>query len=199
MSKRKAFNFYRSYWDTAKMLSDKDRLAFLDAMFEKQFNGVEPDLKGNALFAWISQKHSIETQIKGYEDKTGQRLQQVENDATKPPYEPPSVGPIEPPSVQEKGKEEEKEEGYITAFNECFSKRFGLTKDRKTQIKKIIQAGYTIEQARQVFKLKLQKWGNDHKMKDYLTPDTLLRFSNFEKYVDEVNNTVELTRPKIVV
>ena len=31
MSKRKAFNFYFSYYDIAKELTDKDRLAFYDA------------------------------------------------------------------------------------------------------------------------------------------------------------------------
>ena len=35
---RKGFNFYRSYWEVANELSDKDRLAFYDALFEKQFN-----------------------------------------------------------------------------------------------------------------------------------------------------------------
>lgn len=197
MSNRKAFNFYRSYWETAKMLSDKDRLAFYDAMFEKQFNGTDPDLKGSALFAWISQKHSIDSQIKGWEDKTGEKLQSADNHTTLPPTE----GPSKPPRQQEEGQEkgEDKDKGYITAFNEFFNKKYGMTKGRISEIKKIVNAGYTIDQAKQVFKFKSEKWGNDPKMKEYLTPDTLLRFSKFEKYIDEVNNNSQPTRPKIYV
>lgn len=118
MSKeRKAFNFYRSYYDTGKMLSDKDRLLFYDALLEKQFNGIDTELKGNALLAWVGQKHSIESQIKGWEDKTGVKLS--DNHATEPPTEGGSEGPTEPPlyppSVQgeEKGKGQEKEKEQL--------------------------------------------------------------------------------------
>lgn len=97
---RKAFNFYRSYYDVAKELSEKDRLLFLWALLEKQFDGKEPKLKGVSNFAYISQKHSIDSQVLGYEKKTKTKLY-----PTEPPTEPPSV----PPSVQEEGKEEGKE------------------------------------------------------------------------------------------
>ncbi len=63
---RKAFNFFHSYYDVAKELNDKDRLAFLDALLKKQFTGQESELSGMAKFAYLSQKHSIDTQIKGY-------------------------------------------------------------------------------------------------------------------------------------
>jgi hypothetical protein len=63
---RKAFNFYRSYFDIANELPDKDRLAFYDALIAYQFTGVKPNLKGMALFAFLSQKHSIENQVVGY-------------------------------------------------------------------------------------------------------------------------------------
>ena len=67
---RKAINFFRSYFEVAKELNDKDRLAFYDALLNKQFENIEPNLKGMANFAYISQKHSIDTQVKGYYDKT---------------------------------------------------------------------------------------------------------------------------------
>jgi len=110
MSKRKAFNFYYSYFDTAKLLSDKERLQFYDAMMERQFYGVDPKgLTGMVNFAWVSQKHSIDAQVKGWEDKMKESLQLSENH----PSQPPSIGPIKPPLQQEKEKEEgqEKEEG----------------------------------------------------------------------------------------
>ena len=60
---RIAFNFYKSYMDVANELSDKDRLAFYDAIVNRQFYGIEPDLKGMAKFAYISQKHNIDAQV----------------------------------------------------------------------------------------------------------------------------------------
>ena len=97
---RKAFNFYRSYWEVANELSEADRLKFYDAVMLKQFTGQEPKLDGMVKFAYLSQKHSIDRQVKGYEDKT------------KDPLVHPSVGGRQggsaAPSVQE--KEEEKEE-----------------------------------------------------------------------------------------
>ena len=62
---RKTFNFYRSYWDVANELNDKDRLAFYDALMRRQFTGVETDLQGIVKFAYLSQKHSIDRQIEG--------------------------------------------------------------------------------------------------------------------------------------
>ena len=51
--KRLLFKFYRSYSDVACELSDKDRLAFYDAIMRKEFLGIEPNLKGSARFAYI--------------------------------------------------------------------------------------------------------------------------------------------------
>ena len=102
---RKGFNFYRSYYEVAKQLSDKDRLEFLWAVIQKQFEGIDPILKSSqANFAYISQKHSIDTQVAGYENKTRQKLT---------PCLPPTEPPCQPPSVQEEEKEEEKEQ-YVS-------------------------------------------------------------------------------------
>ena len=57
---REGFNFYRSYWDVANELNDKDRLAFYDALMKRQFTGIETDLEGMSKFAYLSQKHSID-------------------------------------------------------------------------------------------------------------------------------------------
>ena len=95
---RKAFNFYRSYYDVAKELSKKDREEFLMALLQKQFEGIEPKLEGMAKFAYLSQQHSIDSQVKGYEDKTKEKLTPIEGG---------SVGGTEGGSVQEKEKEKE--------------------------------------------------------------------------------------------
>jgi len=100
---RKAFNFYRSYYDVAKELSDKDRALFLWALLQKQFDGVEPKLTGMSNFAYISQKHNIDAQVLGYEAKTKQKIE---------PLQGGSVGGLVGGLGQgeEKGKVKEKEE-----------------------------------------------------------------------------------------
>lgn len=102
---RKAINFFRSYFEVAKELNDKDRLAFYDALLNKQFENIEPNLKGMANFAYISQKHSIDAQVKGYFDKT--------KDEQFNPNQPPKVAPTQPPYLQEKGQEKEQEKGEV--------------------------------------------------------------------------------------
>jgi hypothetical protein len=100
---RQGFNFYVSYYEVAKELSEKDRLKFLWAILEREFEGIEPNLEGMAKFAYLSQKHSIDKQVKGYEDKTGEKLTPTQG-CTEGGTEGGSVGP----SVQEKEKEKEK-------------------------------------------------------------------------------------------
>lgn len=101
---RKAFNFYRSYYDVARELSDKDRAAFLWAICQRQFEGVETELNGLAKIAYISQKHNIDSQVFGYENKTNTRLTPTEGGS-----QGGSIAPTEGGSVQEKEKEEVKE------------------------------------------------------------------------------------------
>lgn len=114
---RKAINFFRSYYDVAKELSDKDRLAFYDAILKKQFENIDSNLTGMANFAYVSQKHSITSQIKGYYDKT--------KDEKFNPIAPPTVGATEPPiqqvQVQGEGQEEVQEQLVNIAFSEFWN------------------------------------------------------------------------------
>jgi len=95
---RKGFNFYRSYWEVANELSDKDRLAFYDALLKKQFTNEETDLNGMVKFTYLSQKHSIDKQIHGYVNKVNQLH------PTEDPWQGGCVGPTKDPSQQEKEK-----------------------------------------------------------------------------------------------
>ena len=64
---RKAFNFYKSYYDVVLELPENDRLPFLMAILTMQFEGVEPtNLSGVAKIAFLGQKHSIIKQIEGF-------------------------------------------------------------------------------------------------------------------------------------
>ena len=108
---RKGFNFYRSYFDVAMELPDKDRLAFYDALAKRQFLGEEPTLTGMAKLAYISQKYVIDAQVKGWEDKTGTSLKVVEKQEVNTPCQGGcqggTCGGSYAPSVQEKEKEKE--------------------------------------------------------------------------------------------
>lgn len=106
-SNRTLFKFYRSYFEVGQELSDADRLAFYDALFNRQFYGVEPNLKGISKLAYISQKHSIDAQIKGWEEKTKTKLLD--------PIIGGTVGGMQGGSIQvkEEVKEKEKEEEKV--------------------------------------------------------------------------------------
>ncbi len=101
---RKAFNFYRSYYSVAMELDDDNFNSFMKALLQKQFEGIEPNLTGMAKFAYISQEHAINSQVEGYENKTGKKLNTTEGGT-----EGGIVGGTEGGSVQEKEKEKEKE------------------------------------------------------------------------------------------
>jgi len=129
LTKRKGFNFYRSYYDVYNELENiDDKIAFIDALLDRQFQGVKPTvLKGMAKFAYISQTDSIDAQVKGFEFKTGIILE-AKTDEIHPPAvgvsAPPPVGVkniSNTPSLQEKGKEKGKEKEkdiYIPSFDE---------------------------------------------------------------------------------
>lgn len=110
-TKRKAFNFLRSYFDVLNELEkDEDRLEFLLAIINKQFLNEDPvELGFVSNLCYESQRHQIETSVKGYEDKTGDKLGETpDSEELKGGSQGPSVGGTQAPSVQE--EEEEKEE-----------------------------------------------------------------------------------------
>jgi hypothetical protein len=111
MKNRKAFNFYRSYYDLVVELPDEQKVQFLMAILNKQFLDIEPQLDGLVGLLYKSQKHSIDAQVNGYKNKKGMSL--TTNTPSVPPYVPPTEGPTQPPSVQEKEKGEEKEKEQV--------------------------------------------------------------------------------------
>ena len=71
LKNRKQFKFYRSYFDIISELeNDTDKLNYLLSILEFQFNGIEIPLQGMAKFAFKSQKHSLDRQLKGFIDAT---------------------------------------------------------------------------------------------------------------------------------
>jgi hypothetical protein len=191
---RQAFKFYRSYWDVANELNDKDRLAFYDALLKRQFTGEETELNGMVKFAYISQKHSIDKQIKGYEDKTKAPIQD--------PTQGGMQGGVQDPLIQVQEKEEEKEEekvyivpfqervnGFLNWFNSEFVKhgkqqaKFRtLNNQTENNLKKLLDK-YSTDEWNYAFENMIKsEWVIENKN---ATPDHFLRPANFEKYLNQ--------------
>jgi uncharacterized phage protein (TIGR02220 family) len=151
LTKRKGFNFFRSYYDVYNELQTaEDKVAFIDALLDRQFLGIKPtNLQGMAKFAYISQTNSIDSQVKGYEDKTGIILTPCQGGA---------VGGADTPclQVQEKEKEKVKDNkphltdeaidfyALLDAYNKLTGKNAKVVNDKtKRQIKARFKEGYT--------------------------------------------------------
>lgn len=125
MKERKAFNFYKSYYDVAVELPAADRDDFVWAIIDSQFTGtiVEPKSK-LARLMFLGQKHSVLKQLEGFLA------------ATKPPTEAPpeggSMGATEAPQQQEQEKEQEqvKEKEQVKLEFESFWNLYGKKMDR---------------------------------------------------------------------
>ena len=175
---RKAINFFRSYYDIAKELNDKDRLAFYDAILNKQFENIDTQLTGMAKFAYVSQKHSISAQIKGYYDKT--------KDAKFNPLLPPTVGATEPPYLQVQEKEQEKEEvQYII---------------KKPILNIIEQYFIDFENGTNIIEMARMQKTTPEKLKSFIPYFKLkvnAEYQNYGKFIDHFRNSYLLNKDKI--
>jgi hypothetical protein len=111
-TKRKAFNFLRSYFDVMNELDkDSDKLDFLLAIIDKQFLDEDPkDLNFIVNLCYSSQKHAIESSVKGWKRAANTDL--IGNVLDTPPTTPPTNPPtpiVSHPTTDPKEEEEEEE------------------------------------------------------------------------------------------
>jgi hypothetical protein len=168
LTRRKGFNFFRSYYDVYNELSNKDKLTFIDALLDRQFLGHKPiELKGMAKFAYISQTNSIDSQVKGYEDKTKTRL---DNRPYIKGLDTPPVGGAdegnEPPTLQEEEKGKEKGELTLPDLETFMIYVKDYLKDDEDRYSKCRQRMIDTYNA---WKLNGWKDGNDKKIKNWKT------------------------------
>lgn len=177
---RKAINFFRSYYDIAKELNDKDRLAFYDAILNKQFENIDTHLSGMAKFAYVSQKHSITAQIKGYYDKT--------KDAKFNPALPPTIGATEPPCLQVQEKEQEKEKEEVQYII------------KKPILNIIEQYFIDFENGTNIIEMARMQKTTPEKLKSFIPYFKLkvnAEYQNYGKFIDHFRNSYLLNKDKI--
>jgi hypothetical protein len=123
-TKRKAFNFLRSYFDVLNELKDdSDKLDFLLSIINKQFLDEDPkDLGFVAKLCYESQRHSIESSVKGW-------IRVAKTDLQGNPITNPLTNPLTNPKEEEVEVEVEEEEEKILDF-EKFTSWFNT---RRTQ------------------------------------------------------------------
>ena len=126
-TKRKAFNFLRSYFDVFNELNnDEDKLNFLTSIINKQFLNEDPKgLNFIVNLCYESQRHAIESSVKGWIRVTKQEAPTNPSTypSTNPPTNPETIMVLDPKEEEE--KEEEKEEVItplaIFTFDEFWS------------------------------------------------------------------------------
>ena len=195
--KRLLFKFYSSYFEIAQELNDKDRLAFYDALIKKQFTGTDTELKGMANFAYLSQKHSIDKQVEGWEFKTKSKLLH--------PIEVGSAGGSAGGGAQEEVKEKEKEkekeevertmptksdididfDSLLIGINKTLNRKFKLINDatQKKYLKRL-KEGYTKKDISTAIKNAAKSEYHKNENYQYLTPEFFSRSTTLDKYAD---------------
>jgi hypothetical protein len=112
-TKRKAFNFLRSYFDVINELqNDSDKLQFVMAVINKQFLDEDPkDLNFVVNLCYQSQKHAVESSVKGWKRVSNTDL--IGNPMTNPMTNPPTNPPTNPKEEEEEEEVKEEEEDKL--------------------------------------------------------------------------------------
>ena len=200
--KRLLFKFYSSYFEIAQELNDKDRLAFYDALMKKQFTGIDTELKGMANFAYISQKHSIDKQVEGWEFKMKTTL----NQDIIIPIKGGNLGGALGGAIQEEVKEKEKEEveqtmptksdidfnALLEGINKKTNRGFKLI-NKSIQQKYLarLKDGYTKSDISTAVKNAVKEDYHISTNFKYLTPEFFSRATTLDKY----RNVTEIKEP----
>jgi uncharacterized phage protein (TIGR02220 family) len=201
-TKRKAFNFLRSYFDVLNELTnDKDKLDFLTAIINKQFLNEDPiELNFIVNLCYESQRHQIETSVKGWLRATKEELSPTLQ--TTPMTTPMTTtmtttmtsGKEEEEEEEEKVKEDDKSsidyDKLLKYINLTFDKKFQKVNDKaKKQFKARLK-----DYSKDVFKIVIDNLKNDeyHKETSYkfITPEYISREKTVELHSHKLNNEV---------
>ena len=188
-TKRKAFNFLRSYFDVLNELqNDKDRLSFLLSIINKQFLDEDPkELNFISNLCYESQRHQIESSVNGWKRANKDTL------ITDPPTNPPTTPTTDPKEEEEKEQGEEEVEYTIQSkidFSNLLNLINSQTKRSFKVINKSIQAkynarlkdGYTKDDIKNtIINSVVDQFHKDNNFK-YLTPEYFSRSKTIDQY-----------------
>ena len=188
---RLAFNFLKSYYEVFKKLTDdKSKAEFVQAICERQFNGIETDLEGMADFAYVSQKHSIDASREGWEN-----LQKRTKVVT--PSTPPSITPSTQEKEEVKEKVKDKKEvlksSFLETLNILTKKKYRAVEVDKLILRLKVYSKPDIANA--IKNATKDQWNIDNGFK-YLTPDYWVRN---DKQIDKWLNTNPDTSSGVVL
>lgn len=85
---------------------------------------------------------------------------------------------------------------FINSINETANTNFRNSSNNRKLIHARLEDGYTKEDIAKVITFKANQWKDNEKMKKYIVLTTLLRPSNFDKYIQEVECTPEPQKKK---
>ena len=171
-NQKKAFNFYRSYYETSLLLQKDDKAEFLEAILNYQFTGelIEPK-SPMALLAFRGQMHSLNKQVTGY--KSGKNTYPNGN-PTKGTYKAKDKDTHKQVQVQEEEQEQEKEE--VQVYRKF--KHLSISVD---EVEKLKSNGYTKIQIDEVLD-KIENYSQNKKYSSlYLTANNWLKKEEQEK------------------
>jgi len=154
-TKRKAFNFLRSYFDVFNEIKeDADKLEFITSILNKQFLNEDPaDLNFMVNLCYQSQKHAVETSVKGW------LRANKDTPITNPPTNPPTPLGTNPPTNPKEEEEEEEEEEEVEYNNtkQVWPLWFEVFKKYKPKSRKCPDN----------VKTKIKKLSNDYTVNDF--------------------------------
>ena len=207
---RTQFALYKSFDDVYQDLNDKQKIEFIDTLFDVQFLRVKIEdvtFKDVILkHIWNAQKHSLEKSINGYIES--QKNSKIKNpflgcyDDNFLPIQLPSEGNHK--EEEEKGEEEVKgkgEEEHSTAVEKISNHSYAIVEiifhlnsilktnykssSQKTSslIKARLSDGFTLDDFKQVHMIKYAEW-NGTDMQKFLRPETLYG-NKFESYLNQ--------------
>ncbi len=108
-------------------------------------------------------------------------------------YDKTLIRPLE--GCKDKDKDKDKVKEIVQFFNQtCGTKYKETTKAIIESINGRLNDGYNIDDFKFVIKNRFEKWKDDPKMREYITPDTLFRPSNFPKYLNQVKEQSQKTK-----
>lgn len=200
-TKRKAFNFLRSYFDVFNELkTDKDKLDFLTAIINKQFLDEDPkELSFIVNLCYESQRHQIETSVKGWLRATKDTLGTT---PTTPLGTTPTTNPKEEEEeVKEEEQEEVKEESnnietidfniLLEYFNNSFGKSSRVVNAKvKKSFNARLKEGYTKHDFKKcIDNLKNDSWHKENDYK-YCTLEFISRSDKLDKWTNVTNEDI---------